>query len=223
MYIKRYMTVNPCAAGPTTTIAGASELLSENNCRHLPIVDEETRLLGMVTDRDLRSACPSILTAPQALTPEQLEVAGQPVSRIMSRDIVTLNPLSTLDDALLLLDRKKVGALPVLTDDGRLAGIFSTRDLLQAYRRLFGLGERGSALISVRDDGRPRPLSRLVRVLEEHDIHFSRISRRGGEQGGSGAESGGGAVIYVRVNTFNLHAVRQALEQAGFIMLDQGD
>ncbi len=222
MYIKKYMTVNPCAAGPETSIARASELLVETNCRHLPIVDNGSRLLGMVTDRDLRSACPSILTAAQALTPEQLKVADQPVSRIMSRDIVTLTPLSTLDDALLLLDRKKVGALPVLSDSGRLAGIFSTRDLLQAYRQLFGLGEKGSALISVRDDGWPRPLSRLVRALEEHDIHFSRISRRRDEQGGTAVESGGAAVIYLRVNTFNLHAVRQALESAGFTLENQG-
>ncbi len=218
MYIKRYMTVNPCVAGPETTIARASELLAENNCRHLPIVDDEARLLGMVTDRDLRSACPSILTMPQAFTPEQLKVAGMPLSRIMSRDIVTLTPLSTLDDALLLLDHKKVGALPVLDDSGRLEGIFSTRDLLQAYRQLFGLGERGSALISVHDDGQPRPLSRLVRTLEEHDIHFSRISRRSNAAG----DSGDAAVIYVRVNTFNLHAVRRALEKAGFTLQAQG-
>ncbi|MFW8602046.1 CBS domain-containing protein [Desulfobacterota bacterium M19] len=214
MYIKKYMTVNPCAAGPETTIARASELLAEHNCRHLPIVDEESRLLGMVTDRDLRSACPSILVAPQALTPEQLEVAGMPLSRIMSRNIVTLTLLSTLDDALLLLDHKKVGALPVLSDSGRLEGIFSTRDLLQAYRQLFGLGERGSALVCVHEDGRPRPLSRLVRALEEHDIHFSRITRR--------SKAVGRPVIYVRVNTFNLHAVHRALEEAGFTMENQG-
>ncbi len=221
MYIKRYMTVNPCAAGPETTIARASELLTEHNCRHLPVVDEESRLLGMVTDRDLRSACPSVL-AVSRLNPEQLKVAGMPLSRIMSRDIVSLTPLSTLDDALLLLDHKKVGALPVLSDSGRLEGIFSTRDLLQAYRQLFGLGERGSALISVHEDGRPRPLSRLVRALEEHDIHFSRISRRSNAVGSSADDSRAGAVIYVRVNTFNLHAVHQALAEAGFTMENQG-
>ena len=52
------------------------------------------------------------------------------------------------------------------------------QDLLKAYRSLFGLGDMGSVLISVEDNGDPRVLSRLVQVLEEKQISFSRLVRK---------------------------------------------
>jgi len=122
----------------------------------------------------------------------------------------TLKPDSTLDDALIILDREMVGALPVLDDDHRVVGVFSIRDLILAYRKLFGLGERGSAMIVVEEDGGPRPMTRILRILEEHDIHFTRVIRRSPE------EDHGRASIFLRVNTFNLGKVRQHLEEAGF-------
>ena len=211
MYITQHMTRNPYTITRDTKISEAARLLRDHNFRHLPVVDTTGCLLGMVTDRDLRSAWPSAIGAKRELSREQAVVAGAPISEIMSKEVVSLTVFSTLDDALLLLDRKKVGALPVLDNSKKVVGIFSTRDLIQAYRDLFGLGEKGSALVVLENDGRPRPLTRIVQVMEEHDMHFSRIIQKKGK---GPADTGG--LIYIRVNTCNIHAVHSALEETGF-------
>jgi acetoin utilization protein AcuB len=212
MDITRHMSKNPRTTSPDTSIAEAGKILHDNNFRHLPVVDDKGCLLGMVTDRDLRSALPSSVAYADKQSPIDTTVAQTAVREIMSQEIVSLNTFSTIDDALILFDNKKVGALPVVDDDGRVIGIFSTRDLIISYRNLFGLGEKGSALVAVRNDGQPRPLSRIVHIMEGHDIHFSRIVQKRDQDEQN-------SVIYIRVNTFNLHAVHGALREAGFDIL----
>jgi acetoin utilization protein AcuB len=80
---------------------------------------------------------------------------------------------------------------------------------MRAYAQLFGIGEPGSSLVVVADDGQPRPLTRIVRVLEEMDVHFNRVIR-------SQESDSTTKIIYIRVQTYNISAVHRALEQAGF-------
>jgi len=215
MYILTYMKKDPVTVRQETSIAEVKEIMARRQFRHLPVVDEAGRLLGMVTDRDIRSAYPSSVATGRAYREETLKVGHSPVCEIMSCDVVSLSPHATLDDALILLDRKRVGALPVVDPSGVVVGIFSIRDLIRSYTYLFGLGEKGSALVSVKDDGKPRPLTRIVHAMEEHDIHFSRIVRSKADHDGVGPQ-----IISIRVNTMNIRAVHQALEEAGF-ELDQ--
>jgi acetoin utilization protein AcuB len=109
----------------------------------------------------------------------------------------------------LLFDRAKVGALPVVDKAHKVVGILSIRDLLTAYRQLFGLGVKGSSLIGIADNGDPNILTRLTGVLEAGKIPFTRLIRTG-ELGGKKA------LIYVRVHTHNLNGVHNALARAGF-------
>ena len=211
MYISQHMKLDPVTVGPETSIAMAKELLESKHFRHLPVVDEQGCLMGMATDRDIRSAYPSTVAALNNLDTELEKINQTPVSEIMSCDVINLMDSSTLDDALLLFDRQKVGALPVLDEKRKVIGMFSIRDLIFAYKGLFGLGEKGSSLVAVKADGRPRPLSRVVHVLEDNDIHFSRIVRKKADEQRLHKD-----IIYIRVNTFNIHAVHHALQEAGF-------
>lgn len=210
MYVTNYMTTPPITILPDELMVKVRSLIKENHFRHVPVVDENNILLGMITDRDIRSAYPSTAVLDEDYADELEKIDNTKVKEIMSRDVVSLNEYSTLDDALILLDAKKVGAMPVLNSDGNVIGIFSIRDLLLAYRRIFGLGEKGGALVAVKPDGKPRPLTRISHILEEHNIHFSRLVRSK-DQKNSNTET-----IYVRVNTMNIRAVHVALEEAGF-------
>lgn len=212
MYVSDYMTPTPQTVIPDASMGSVRRSLVERHYRHLPVVDEKGVLLGMVTDRDIRSAYPSSLSRGHVGDAEIEKVDRTPVSEIMSRKVVSLPEFATIDDALILFDGKKVGALPVVDAEGVVVGIFSIRDLLQAYRKLFGLGEKGSSLVAVKDDGNKRPLTRIAHVLEEHDIHFSRLVRVKADDKRSSD------MIYIRVNTFNIHSVHKALEEAGFMI-----
>ena len=212
MFITQHMTRNPMTVSPETLLPAVREILQSGNFRHLPVVDGENHLVGIVTDRDLRSASPSSVLSEERTKACHADFDQTPVSAIMSRAFFTLNPISTLDDALILLDREKIGALPVVDEEQRVIGMFSMRDLMAAYRRLFGLGERGSAMIVVEHDGKRKPLSRIAKVLEEHNIRFTRLIR-------TEAEETMPERIYLRVNTYNISAVHQALKEAGFALV----
>ena len=223
MYIARYMIKEPVTVTPDMLLPEARRLLNENHFRHLPVVDREGQLVGMISDRDLRSAYPSSMLSESERLQVYERVKRAVVADIMSVDCVGLTPESTLDDALLLFDRDRMGALPVL-DDGRVVGIFSSRDLLAAYKELFGVGEKGSVLLAIEDDGQGRPnaagamdggsgdgrkglMTRIVTLLEQHDIPFTRLLRIYDEENGNR--------IYLRLNTFKIAQVVNLLREAG--------
>ncbi len=216
MFISSHMTPSPVTIGPDLAVVTALELLERHDFRHLPVVDEANRLLGMVTDRDLRSAGPSsvLSTAEQELVLDRVKEAR--VGGIMSTDLVWLQLHSTLDDALLLFRRRRVGALPVVDDEERLAGIFSRGDLMAAYSVLFGLGEKGTTMVTLEDSGAGGDLAGLVAALEERRIRFTRLIRTEGDAGGP-------ARIYLRISSFNLGPVRRLIRDAGFSLHQPGN
>lgn len=215
MFIADHMTKPAVTITQELPIPKVREILESKHFRHLPVVDEKGMLVGMVTDRDLRSAYPSSILGPDKIKTCLAELDNTPVSAIMSRSFYAVSPMSTIDDALFLLDQKRIGALPVVDENSRVIGIFSMRDLTAAYRQLFGLGERGSAMIVVEHDGRRKPLSRIAKVLEEHEIRFTRLIR-------TEADDAAKSRIYLRVNTFNISAVHNALREAGFTVVIPG-
>ncbi len=205
MFVMDYMTRNPVTVTPDVVIFVVRDLLRDKGFRHVPVIDESGRLLGVVTDRDIRSAYPSHLV-PEKERMVQLErMAQTPVKAIMSRNAVSLHCNATLDDALLLLDKKKVGAVPVIDENGQVIGVFSIRDLMRAYSQLFGLAEKGSVLIVLKNSDQAHIMSSILQTLEFHDITCTRLVRPSGS-----------AYIYLRVQTFNIRSVHALLRQAGF-------
>ncbi|HEY6001210.1 MAG TPA: CBS domain-containing protein [bacterium] len=206
MYIAMAMSTDPVCLHPEMTLLQARDLAAGKSIRHFPVTDAAGRLVGMVSDRDLRSALPSTVLNPTVRVDQLERLARVRVDAIMSRPPIALPREATLDDALLLFDRHRIGALGVVDHDGLLLGVITVRDVLAAFRRLFGIGAPGSSLIEVRDDGRPQLLTRIVRALEEAGTTCTRLVRK---------EDGDGAVVYARVLTYNLHGVREVLRAAG--------
>ena len=202
MYIAASMTADPLCLHPEMSLLQVRDLVSGKSFRHFPVTDASNRLVGMVSDRDLRSVLPSTALN-ELMRQEQLERLGQVrVDAIMSRPPIALPRDATLDDALLFFDRHRIGALAIVDHDGKLVGIITVRDVLSAYRRLFGIGDAGSSLVEVLDDGRPDLVSRIAAALEGGGITCTRIVRTG-------------TTIYARVQTYNIHAVHEALRTAG--------
>ena len=207
MYISRHMTTNPITISPSMYLPEARALLNDYLFRHLPVVDAQGVLVGMLTDRDLRSAYPSSVLSDSESRLVYERVEKTEVAEIMSTDCVSLTPDSTLDDALYLFDRDQMGALPVV-EDGQVVGVFSIRDLTAAYKTSFGLGEKGAVLIGLNDDGSENILTRLVLLLEKERIPFTRLLRIQNKSDGD--------AIYIRINTFKIAAVLDLLKENGF-------
>ena len=217
MYVKYYMTPSPVTIKSHISIEEARQLLENYHFRHLPVVNEFGILQGMITDRDLRSAFPSSVLGEEERENILDRVQNIPVVDIMSLNTVVLTTLSTLDDAFLLFEKRTVGALPVVNERNQVVGILSFNDVMKAWRSLFGLGEKGSVLVAIEVNESSRSLSKLVQVLEEIGVHFTRLIRTDGSGGGP-------AMIYLRINTFNVRAVYKAIDASGFtVHIPSGD
>jgi acetoin utilization protein AcuB len=136
MKISEVMTPDPYAAAVTLSAGQALKMLSEIDVRHLPVVDDG-RLVGILSDRDLRGLMgPALEGLGHA---ERLErLWAQPVSSLMSSDVLRVEPEDDIADAIDLMIEHKVGALPVVEPgSARLLGIVSYVDVLRAARELF--------------------------------------------------------------------------------------
>jgi len=123
------MTKNPLVMTPAETIGQADELMTENRIRQLPVVDEGA-LLGIITDRDIRSfLAQSALVEPE----ERAKVLRTKVSEIMTAEPLTLAPDDDLREAIELLIEEKIGGIPVVDQAEGLVGIVTYVDVLRCF------------------------------------------------------------------------------------------
>jgi acetoin utilization protein AcuB len=211
MFISDYMTANPLTISAETLLPDARQLLTDYHFRHLPVVDEKNRLIGVVSDRDLRSAYPSTVLSDSERDKAFKKVEKVSVAEIMSQNCSCLTLSSTLDDALTVFERDKVGALPVVTDEDEVIGIFSMRDLTAAYKKLFGAAEKGSELIAILNESKSKSLIKIVSLLAAKDIQCTRLINIG--------EVSGFDRIYLRVSSSIVSEVQKLLQEHGFTLL----
>jgi acetoin utilization protein AcuB len=129
MKVADVMTRNPLSITPSETVGQAEELMSENRIRQLPVVKDRA-LIGIITDRDLRSFLSDSLMS----TPEERERAlGTKVNDLMTTHPLTLMPDDELEDAVELLVEEKIGGVPVIDESEHLVGIVTYIDILQCF------------------------------------------------------------------------------------------
>ena len=178
MFVHRSMTSKVITIGKDANIYEARQLMKQHKIRHVPVVDENDRLIGVVTDRDIRSALPlEMLKFPercQELCQKLESVTQFKVADIMTADPVTIGPHDTIEDALLLFQQHKVGAFPVVDAQGRLTGIISVRDLLRAFTNVLGIGQPGT-LLCILVEEKVGQLKRIVDAITEEGISFGSV------------------------------------------------
>lgn len=132
MRVGDFMTRDPISAEEDTSIKEAMLLLRTNHIRHLPVTTGKV-LVGMVSDRDIRLASPSLLSGIGKADYEQV-LEDTPISRIMTREPFTVVEDTALVDAVKVLVEKKFGGLPVVNGK-ELVGIFTQIDALKILLR----------------------------------------------------------------------------------------
>lgn len=215
MFIDKSMTKNVVAVGPEMSIVAARGIMAKHGIRHLPVVVEDDKLVGIVTDRDIRTAMPSavLFDAEHAAQMEQL--AGIKVQDIMTSGPVTVSPTQTLEDALLMMEMNKVGAFPVVDEEGRLKGIISVRDLMRAFVSVLGLRDPG-VLIGIVVEDKLGQMKKIVDAISELGISFgSVLVARTWEEGKR--------AVFPYLLTNNIARVRKHLREKGFTLLDPMD
>lgn len=139
MQIDEIMTASPVTVRESTTIGQAWEVLRTLDIRHLPVVNADGELVGIVSDRDFATPpAPPIMTELLGTPSGSLDAA---VSTIMTGDPISVEPDDELAEAIELMVENKVGAIPVVDPEGAVVGIVSYLDVLRAMRDQSGLAE----------------------------------------------------------------------------------
>jgi acetoin utilization protein AcuB len=191
------------------TLAQAAALLATRGIRHLPVV-ADGHLVGIVTDRDLRSATPSTLAglSDEAIARQLRETT---VSAVMVREVVTVPPAVPLEEAARLLTTRRIGSLPVVDGD-RLIGIITETDILRAFTELMGVLQPSSRL-ELEIANRPGALLALLTLLtKRHPVTITSALL-------SPAAGGAPQSLVLRLATINLTPLLATLRDGGYRVL----
>jgi len=143
MKVKDVMARDPLTIDPEAPLATAVDVMRRKRIRHLPVVDDTERVVGIITDRDLRQAtfAPALAEHLSLGAQRRLRGLGQAledlrVKHAMTWVVVTIDPEATIARAAIVMFERRIGSLPVV-EDGKLVGILTERDLLMALTKEF--------------------------------------------------------------------------------------
>lgn len=173
MLVRDWMTENVISLGVNSSVLDAAELLHEKNIRQFPVIDSCGKLVGIVSDRDIRDAMPS-----KFIPGDMTSGKSGGLYTLTAGDIMTLDPIAVTSDAAMaevadVLVKHKIGGLPVV-DCGRLSGIITQQDVLRFLCTSSGF-MRGGAQFAIRMDGRPGLLADLLCDMRELGVIFTSV------------------------------------------------
>lgn len=150
MYVGWHMKRNLVTITPDTSVLKARELIEQKNITHLPVTDGKARLLGIVTDRDLKEAWASPAST---LSVYELTYVLQKltVENIMTRETIIATPDMTIERAARIMHDSRIGALPVV-DNEKLVGIITTTDLMDVLLTALGMSDDSGRLTIIVQD-----------------------------------------------------------------------
>ncbi len=141
MLVKERMTRNPIFIRPDVTVTDAQALMKREKIHHLPVLDKDEKVVGIVTEKDLLYASPSVATTLSVYEMTSL-LAKLRVDRVMSKDVVTVTEDIPLEEAARIMADRGIGGLPILR--GRtLVGMITESDLFRIFIELFGARQKG--------------------------------------------------------------------------------
>ncbi len=212
MFVGKSMTKKVISIGKEVGLFEAHKKMVQNNIRHLPVVEDDNTLIGIVTDRDIRSGLPYELFKKDDFEKEKEKFSDLKVKDIMSKDPFTISASHTIQDTLLLIQEKRVGAFPVVDEQGKLKGILSVRDLLRTFTNVLGIGEPGTLLCLLVDE-KIGQLKKIVDAITEEKISCgSVLVARYWEEGKR--------AVFPYLLTQNVAPVKRKLEKMGYRLLD---
>jgi acetoin utilization protein AcuB len=201
LLVQDWMTRTLVTLSPETSVAEALTLCRERRIRHLPIL-EEGRLVGIVSDRDLRDASPALGDPERTRAMQQIRVRD-----VMTREVITVDPQEFIENAAQEMYELKIESLPVVAGE-ELLGIITSSDMMRALVRLAGLPEPGCR-IEVRAPDREGILAEVASKI--HDLEVDIVSvlsdpdRRSSDR-----------TMVFQLATVDPSRVMQSLETAGY-------
>jgi len=141
MLVKERMTRNPITIRPDTPVTEAQALMKRERIHHLPVLDKDEKLVGIVSEKDLLYASPSPASTLSVYEMTSL-LAKLKVEKVMSRNVITVTEDVPLEEAARTMADKGIGGLPIVRGSA-VVGVITESDLFRVFIELFGARQKG--------------------------------------------------------------------------------
>ena len=172
MLVKNWMSTSVITIDENSSMHDAIKVLKENNIRMLPVM-KKTKLVGIVTDRDLKRASASDATL---LDVHELVYL---MAKIKVKHLMTKNPITvpidfTVEETAEVLLSNKISGLPVLDHERKLVGVITQSDLFKAMIALTGIGKKGIQFAFQLED-RPGSIKEIADIIRKYGVRMVSI------------------------------------------------
>jgi len=166
MYVKNWMKTDVITATKGDSFHKVAKSMKDMKIRHMPVVNKDGKVIGMISDRDVKLASPSAATS---LSKGEIGYLLEKitVAEIMNHQLFIVKSNTTIEYASKIMKENKIGALPVIGDGGKIIGIISTIDVLEAFYDVMG-GSAKSNRLTVQIDDAIGSLAKLTKVIADH-------------------------------------------------------
>ncbi len=206
MIVEEIMQTDLYTLAPTDTVGDAVRLMSEKKVRHLPVVNENFEILGIVTGHDLKNVLPAFQHEKQ-----NSSIYDAPLEQIMVKDPIIGHPLDFVEEVAVTLYENRISCLPIVSK-GKLAGIVTTTDVLYRYIELTG-ANRPSSKLDIRVTNKPGILYDITRIFRQHKVNVLSILVY------PDSENENSRILSIRLQVMNPLAIIEDLRKEKFDVL----
>jgi len=214
MFVRDRMSSPAVTVRANTPFQDALKLMRDHQCRRLPVVNKQGKLVGIVSERDLLHAAPSSATSLSIWEVQYLLTKIQ-IKEIMTKDVVTTAPDTPLEDTARLMVTRKIGGLPVVDEHDSVVGIITETDIFETFVEMFGGGHAGVRL-TLEVPERKGVLALLASTIRDLGGRIESIGTFRGEVNGQQR-------IVIRVRDLSKSQLVEKIEALGDRVVDARD
>lgn len=205
MYVRERMTTNPVCVEPDIPVSKAFMLMTETKHSQLPVVDNENKLIGLVTEKLLAEVNPSKATSLSVYEINYL-LSKTKVKDIMKTGIFFINQNALIEDAALIMKENRIGSLPVVDDNNYVVGIVTRVDIFKAFIDIMGVKATGTR-IAMKTQDNVGVVADIAGIIKKHNINIRNISN---------FNQNGNVELVIKVRSLETDALVWDLEKAGY-------
>ena len=209
MIVAKRMMRNPVFVDENDSMKKAMDIMKEREIRHLPVLKGGDKLVGILTERDIKQASPSSATALEIREIFYL-LDKVKVKQIMTRRVFTISSDAPIEEAALIMREKKIGCLPVVAG-GKLVGILTETDILDAFLDAMGVNGPGYR-VELALPNRPGMLLEVVKLLKDFDANIVSVATASHDDPGM-------RILILRIETKNYKVLKAAIKKSGYEIL----
>ena len=172
MFVADWMTKNVSTVSGNANIAEAITIMREKRIKHLPVVDEKEKVVGILSDRDIKEYTPSKVSSFDVYELNYILFTTK-VKAIMKKKALTTSPTTAIEDAAMTMLDNDIGCLPVVSGN-KLVGIISDRDLFRVLVDITGVRQGGERFFLVLKD-RPDITREALDTIKKHGFGIESI------------------------------------------------